>query len=316
LAPTPPVVRSPVDNPKRRRPNLVQHAPVESVAEVLQRLGGRARTADLVSATSKKALASAVRRGEVTRLARGTYVLPGAATDRAAALAYNGVLSHLSAARVWGLPLIATPEKPHIIVPASRRPRKGPPVVLHWSETTAEERRTGVTSPLRTIADCSRLLPFGEGLAVADAALAARLLGPEELLAAATALRGPGCPNARRVAACADGRSGSFLESILRGLLIAAGIDGFEPQVLVTCGAFRARVDLGHRVARLAVEAEGYEFHGSPSAFAADCRRYDELVTAGWLVLRFTYQQVMGDPEWVVATVREAVRARTTGGLG
>lgn len=289
---------------------------MERVADVLQRLGGRAQTAELLSATSKKALASAVKRGEVTRLARGTYVLPGAATDRATALAYNGVVSHLSAARLWGLPLLITPEKPHVIVPAGRRPRKGPPAVLHWSGTTAEERRTGVTSPLRTVTDCARLLPFGEGLAVADAALTARLLGPEELLAAATALRGPGCPNARRVASCADGRSGSFLESILRGLFITAGIDGFEPQVLVTSGPFQARVDLGHRVARLAVEAEGYEFHGSPSAFAADCRRYDELVTAGWLVLRFTYQQVLGDPDWVVGMVREAVRARTTGGLG
>jgi very-short-patch-repair endonuclease len=71
-------------------------------------------------------------------------------------------------------------------------------------------------------------------------------------------------------------------------------------------------VDLGHRQAQVALEAEGYEFHGSSSAFAADCQRYDELVAAGWLVLRFTYQQIVFEPAWVVDMVREAL-SRPTG---
>jgi very-short-patch-repair endonuclease len=202
------------------------------------------------------------------------------------------------------------PGKPHIIVPVKRKPRPGPPAVLHWAEVTADERRAGTTSLLRTVLDCARLLPFGEALAVADAALAGGLIHPEELLAAAAATRGPGCSNARRVASCADRRSGSFLESMLRALLISNGVDGFEPQVLVSAGTFRARVDLGHRSAQLALEAEGYEFHGSANDFAADCGRYDQLVMAGWAVLRFTYQHVIGSPEWVVATCRAAVAQR------
>jgi very-short-patch-repair endonuclease len=283
---------------------------MERVGEVLRRSGGYARAAEIVAATSKKALASAVRRGEVCRLARGVYALPGAAEDRTTALAYDGVLSHLSAARTWNLPLLSAPEKPHIIIPTKRHPRPGPPAVLHWSEVSTEERRIGTTSLVRTVGDCARLLPFGEALAVADAALAGGLLLPEELLAATGSMRGPGCPNAREVAVWADGRAASFLESMLRALFIANGVSGFEPQVLVTSGPFRARVDLGHREAKVAAEAEGYAFHGSPNDFAADCRRYDELVTAGWIVLRFTYQQVIGDPGWVVATAREAVARR------
>jgi very-short-patch-repair endonuclease len=283
---------------------------MESVAEILRRMGGPARAAELVAATSKKALASAVRRGEVERLVRGVYVLPGSATDRTTAVAYDGVLSHLSAARAWNLPLLQVPDKPHIIVPVKRRPRSGPPAVLHWAEVTADERRLRTTSLLRTVLDSARLLPFGEALAVADAALASGLLHPDELIAASRMMRGRGCSNARRVAALADGRAGSFLESMLRSLLITEKVHGFEPQVLVTSGAFRARVDLGHREAQVALEAEGYEFHGSPNDFAADCGRYDELVAAGWLVLRFTYQHVMGDPAWVVATIRQAVAQR------
>jgi very-short-patch-repair endonuclease len=115
------------------------------------------------------------------------------------------------------------------------------------------------------------------------------------------------------VAAAATRRSGSFLESMLRALLISAGIDGFEPQVLVTNGQFRARVDLGHQRARLALEADSFEFHGSRRDFTADCSRYDELVAAGWLVLRLTYEHVIGDPAWVVATVRAALAQRLGG---
>ncbi|WP_432881839.1 DUF559 domain-containing protein [Kribbella sp. CA-245084] len=283
---------------------------MESVGAVLQRHGGWATRAELIRATSRRTVVAALERGEIVRIALGIYALPGLPADEVAVLAYDGVLSHLSAAQALGLPLLLRPEKPHVIVPTKRHPRPGPPAVLHWADTTSGERRNRITSLLRTVVDCSRILPFSEALAVADAALATGRLSQDELLAATGAMRGHGCPNARRTAAAANGLSDSFLESILRALLISAGIGGFEPQVLVTHGPFRARVDLGHRTARLALEAEGFEFHGSRRDFAADCHRYDELVAAGWLVLRFTYEQVIGDPAWVVATVKAALARR------
>jgi very-short-patch-repair endonuclease len=286
---------------------------METVAEALARRGGWATSAELVAATSRRAVGAALERGEVQRIALGIYALPGLPADQVATLAYDGVLSHLSAATVQGLPLLVTPEKPHVTVPPKRRPRPGPPAVLHWADTSSDERRNRMTALLRTVVDCSRILPFGEALAVADAALATRQFSQEELLAATAAMRGSGCPNARRMAEAAACHSDSFLESMLRALLISEAIDGFEPQVLVSSGWFRARVDLGHRAARLAVEADGYEFHGSRRDFAADCHRYDELVAAGWLVLRFTYEQVIGDPAWVVATIRAALAQRLSG---
>lgn len=299
-----------MDNPNRHSPRLGHHPRMESVGDVLARRGGWARRAELVGATSRRAVEAAIERGDIHRIALGIYALPGLPDDEVAVLAYDGVLSHVSAAKSLGLPLLLTPPKPHIIVPPNRRPHPGPPVVLHWAETTSDERRNRTTSLLRTVVDCSRILPFAEALAVADAALATGRLSQDEFLAATAAMRGYGCPNARRTAAAATGLSASFLESLLRALLISAGVDGFEPQVLVARGTFRARVDLGHRKARLALEAEGFEFHGSRRDFAADCHRYDELVAAGWLVLRFTYEQVVGDPTWVVATVRAALARR------
>jgi very-short-patch-repair endonuclease len=283
---------------------------MQSVVEVLARLGGWATFAELVRATSRRSLAGAVERGDVERLTRGIYGLPGLATDLATAVAYDGVLSHTSAAVGWRLPLLVAPTKPHITLPANRNARSGPPAVLHWANLPAADQRARRTSLLRTVLDCARILPFGEALAVADAALATGRVTRDELVRAVVTMSGSGRPNAMRVAAAATGLSESFLESMLRSLLITAGIDGFEPQVWVDTRQSRVRVDLGHRSVRLALEAEGYEFHGSAAKFAADCRRYDELVAAGWLVLRFTYQQVIGDPQWVVACVKNALAQR------
>jgi very-short-patch-repair endonuclease len=281
-----------------------------SVVEVLIQLGGWGTFAELVHATSRRALAAAVRRGDVARITRGIYGLPVLATDLSTAIAYDGVLSHTSAAAAWRLPLLIAPSKPHITLPVNRNARPGPPAILHWAKLQPADLRRRRTGLIRTVLDCARILPFGEALAVADAALATGRLTHEELEAAAVAMRGRRRPTAIRVATAATGCSQSFLESMLRSLLLAAGIDGFEPQLMIRLGSLCVRVDLGHSQARLVLEAEGYEFHGSAADFAADCRRYDELVAAGWLVLRFTYQQVLGDPDWVIATVRSALARR------
>ncbi|GAA1674745.1 hypothetical protein GCM10009745_17280 [Kribbella yunnanensis] len=283
---------------------------MRSVAEVVAQLGGSATFAELVAATSRRALARAVKSGDVVRLTRGVYGHPQLGADRSTALAHSGVLSHTSAALAWRLPLLSAPPKPHVTLPTHRKARTGPPAVLHWTDLPASDLRRGLTSLERTVIDCARILPFGEALAVGDAALATGRLTSEELQMAAAGSHGRGRANAVAMAAAADARSASFLESILRSLLLAAGIDDFEPQVVVTTAGRPARVDLGNRRLRIALEAEGYEFHGSAPKFADDCRRYDDLVAAGWLVLRFTYQQVLGDPAWVISTVRSAMAQR------
>ncbi|TDC33045.1 type IV toxin-antitoxin system AbiEi family antitoxin domain-containing protein [Kribbella albertanoniae] len=283
---------------------------MRSVAEVLAQLGGSATFAELAAMTSRRALARAVKSGEIVRLTRGVYGHPQLSARRSTALAYAGALSHTSAAQAWRLPLLVSPPKPHVTLPVHRKVKVGPPAVLHWADLAATDLRRGLTSLERTVVDCARILPFGEALAVGDAALASGHLSSEELQAAADGVRGRGRANALAVAAAADARSASFLESIMRSLLLSAGIYDFEPQVLVTTAGRLARVDLGHRRARIAIEAEGYEWHGSSPKFAEDCRRYDDLVAAGWLVLRFTYRQVLDDPDWVIATVRAALAQR------
>ena len=47
------------------------------------------------------------------------------------------------------------------------------------------------------------------------------------------------------------------------------------------------------------VEADSHTWHSSRSALRRDCRRYSELVVRGWLVVRFAWEDVMFDPDFV-----------------
>jgi very-short-patch-repair endonuclease len=67
----------------------------------------------------------------------------------------------------------------------------------------------------------------------------------------------------------------------------------------------RIRVDLGDGRRRIALEADSFAHHGHRSALRSDCRRYDELVRAGWAVLRFSWEDVMFHEAWVAAVVAD-----------
>jgi very-short-patch-repair endonuclease len=67
------------------------------------------------------------------------------------------------------------------------------------------------------------------------------------------------------------------------------------------------RVDLAHRTLRIVIECDGFETHGGRDAFVRDLVRFTELVSAGWRPLRFTWEQVMFNPEWVLERVRDVL---------
>ncbi len=284
-----------------------------SPVEALQRLGGSATTADLAALTGRQALRAAYERGDVTRLARGRYALPGAPDPFVTATRLHAVVSHASAAQHWRLAVVAKPLAPHVTVGRHRSGLGRQGAEVHWADLHPHEISGQVTTPVRTVLDCARTMSFGEALAVADSALRLGLVTPSELASSAAALRGAGRVKVLRVVSSADPRSASALESLLRAILIDAGLVGFIPQVQITSDGFAARVDLAHPGLRIVLEADSFEHHGHRSALVRDCRRYDELVVRGWLVLRFAWEQVVADPRWVVEMVTAAVQARSGG---
>jgi very-short-patch-repair endonuclease len=58
------------------------------------------------------------------------------------------------------------------------------------------------------------------------------------------------------------------------------------------------------REPRRSVEADGYRSHRGRAAFEHDHRRQAHLVAAGFDVQRFTWRQVVGEPQDVVAALR------------
>jgi very-short-patch-repair endonuclease len=268
---------------------------------------GVATWAQLRTRATRRQVEAAVRDGRLVRVARGRYALPRSPDPLRAAVALGGVASHTSAARLWFLETLLEPDAVDVSVPRWRRARPRRGVRAHWCELDPAEVRGRVTSPVRTVLDCARSLPFREGLAVADSALRRRLVEPEDLTAAAAALRVNGARQARRVVALADGRAANPFESGLRAEVLELGIEGFVPQQAFRTPRLQGYVDLGDPLRRIALEADSFAHHGSRSALDRDCRRYDELVRTGWVVLRFSWEQVMFDRSWVAETISETV---------
>jgi len=71
-----------------------------------------------------------------------------------------------------------------------------------------------------------------------------------------------------------------------------------------------AEVDLAWPEVRLCVELDGWARHGTRAAFARDRARDRALQTVGWMVLRYTWQEIAGDRESVIAELVTAYDSR------
>jgi very-short-patch-repair endonuclease len=285
------------------------------VVNALNRAGGWATTRRLLTSVTARELAAAVASGRVVRMSRGLYALPLLRPEFAAAARLGGVVSHASAAQILGIALVRASECIHVTVPHGCARRERPPgVVVHqtrrWYDGDVE---LGATSALRTVLDCATTMPFAHALAVADSALSHSWVHKEPLVEAAKQRPGAGRQRRLRVAEAADRRADNPFESVLRAVLLAAGLTSFEPQGEIWVGRRLLRPDLVDHAARIVIEADSFAFHGGPEDLERDCERYDTLIAAGWTVLRFSYRQVMNRPEWVVAIVRAALERRGRG---
>jgi hypothetical protein len=118
----------------------------------------------------------------------------------------------------------------------------------------------------------------------------------------------PGCRRARDWLALADGRSESPLETLLRLVVVDAGLPPPVPQLRVYVGRRPiARLDLAWPDCRAGLEADGAAVHAQPDALFRDRRRQNALVNAGWLLLRFTWADAMTHPGGVARAVAAAL---------
>lgn len=260
---------------------------------------------------SGQAVRRRVAGGAWRKVAPRVYLAHGSAEDpavrvRAAALwaLPDGAVSGPAAA--WWLGLL---DRPPVIVPVTvprrRAPSPPPGIRVRRRDLAAEDltRRRGVrlTAPPLTALETAAVLP--EGGAFLDRALQRRVRFEDVLQAYRRALGCRGAAGMRAVLVAAADRADSAAERTLFRLLRAAGIGGWVRGLPFGCWT----LDLAFPEARLAVEFDGWAWHVDVERFRADRAKQNALVAAGWTVLRFTWHDLSGDPDLVVAAIRRAL---------
>jgi very-short-patch-repair endonuclease len=112
----------------------------------------------------------------------------------------------------------------------------------------------------------------------------------------------------RRLLEVAKAGSLSPAEDRLHLLFAHTGIRGWTANVPVEVdGRVIAVVDVLFPSARLVIEVDGWSAHGHRAAFQRDRTRQNRLIAAGYVVLRFTWEDLTDRPAYVVQAVRGAL---------
>lgn len=263
-----------------------------------------------------------LRSRDVVRLSRDTFLprsLAGESAARMAAVLLNAperaVLSHLTAATVWDLavPLRESDTRVHLTVLPGSAVRNRRDRCIHRTPYVPDDvtRRHGfpVTTRARTWRDLAAVLEPAALLAVTDQ-LAARACSVADLRRQlARRPGGRGSARARAVLGVVDPRAESPMESVLRWVLLDAGlpVPVLQHRIYDGLGRFVGRADLAWPQFRVLVEFDG-DLHRDRAVFVNDLRRQNRLIAEGWTVLRFSSADLLGRPGEVVEAIRAALR--------
>ncbi len=267
---------------------------------------------------SSDAIQTRLANGRLRPIHRGVYLVghlaaAPLATYAGAVLACGrgAVVSHLSAAAMFQIHRYQTPAQIWVsqgVGDRSARPglRVVRAIPLDPSDLTVHERIPVVT-PARAILEIAAIIEF-DRLESACAEAHAQGLAREPDLRDQVD-RNPGRRGIRNLRLLLDrssnpARTRSVLEKRLLRIVRASNLPEPETNQWVETH----NVDLLWRRHRLIVEADSYAFHSHSKPWARDLRKSNDLQLLGYRVLRFTWNDVTGRPEWVVGRIASAIR--------
>lgn len=264
---------------------------------------------------NRAAIARRVRGGALHRIHRGVFLV-GHAVEVPGARKLAGVLacgegalvSHRSAAVLWGLTVGPGAEVEVSVVARNCRPRPGLRVHrlsrLDVRDCAAKDG-IPVTSPARTLVDLAASAP-PEELERAVAEARARRLVTERQVADALDRAGnrAGVAALRAILRHQGGPRLTRSEAERRLLRLIRAAQLPKPASNSRVAGFE--VDFMWPEVRLIVEVDGFAYHGHRRAFERDRRRDMLLRDAGYEVIRVTWRQIVDEPLLVIAHIARA----------
>jgi very-short-patch-repair endonuclease len=224
-------------------------------------------------------LRAAVRSGDLVRR-ESVYALPDAPAAVVVAAQLGGRLTCASAAARLGLDILNPPDQTHVAV-AHNSSRTHDDAIVH---------RTGhglgwlVTVP-EALVHALGCLPTVDALVMVDSALRGKRVSLADLR---KRLIGPDSVRRRGVLDQADAKAGSAIETVARLAIRSAGLPVQSQVYIPDVGRVDLLVD-----GWLVVEIDGYAHHSSRDQFRNDRRRANLLAEKGFVLLRFSFEDVM-----------------------
>jgi very-short-patch-repair endonuclease len=167
-----------------------------------------------------------------------------------------------------------------------------------------------VTTERRTALDLLRTLPWGEARSLWSWLVTRQRLALDDVRAEVDSATGrAGTGQLRRLIDASRTGSLSAAEDRLHILLTRAGITGWRANVsVVVNGRVVGVVDVLFEDARVVIEVDGYRSHSGRDAFQRDRSRQNDLVGAGYTVLRFTWDDLERRPAQVLRRIAAALQ--------
>jgi very-short-patch-repair endonuclease len=291
----------------------------QKIAMIAAAQRGRVSSRQLHAAgISKGVISRLVRRGVLLPLLPGVFAAGhraptefGPETSALLAVGREAVLSHHTAARLWGLRASAADDaEVHLLV---RGGSGSSPAGIRLHRTRSLERRDvrirhrlPVTSPARTLADVAGGLTDRQLEFAFDQAVTSGIVRPAEIVEVAS--RMPGRRGRARLRALAEAERAPSLtrsEAEERFLALIRSAELPEPEINVRIHGYE--VDFLWRAQRLVVEVDGYRYHSTRRAFEHDRRKGATLQAAGLGMMRITWRQLEREPFAVIARLAAAM---------
>jgi hypothetical protein len=175
-----------------------------------------------------------------------------------------------------------------------------------------------VTGIARTLLDIGAVVPFERVDQAIDDGLRRHLTDWPTLWETLITYARRGRRGAGPLRAVLDERFGervvpdSWMERCFLRVLADTGLPLPEPQYELRDGAdrFVGRLDFAYVTERVAIELDSVAHHDGRRALTEDDRRQNRITLLGWLVLRFTWRDLVERPDRVCADVAAALQVR------